>query len=77
MSLPAGCPGQDGRAVTVEDLPCPKCSYTVEIFSDEKSRKCPNCGYRVLRERQGNCAEWCPAAGTCAILRGAAPPEAE
>lgn len=71
----AGCPGQDARALTVHDLPCPKCSYDVEFFSDEAARKCPKCGFRVLRERNGNCADWCPSAATCAMLRGMTPPE--
>jgi hypothetical protein len=47
------------------------------MFSDEKARKCPQCGYRVMRERNGNCADWCPSAGTCAILRGQKPAEPE
>ena len=73
----SGCPGQDARSLTVDDLPCPHCSYDVEFFSDEKVRKCPKCGFRVLRERNGNCADWCPAAATCAMLRGVAPSDDE
>lgn len=71
------CPGQDARSLTTEDLPCPKCSYDVEFFSDETTRKCPRCGYRVLRASNGNCADWCPAAATCAMLRGRTPAESE
>ncbi|MEI7813686.1 MAG: phosphohydrolase [Coriobacteriia bacterium] len=73
----SGCPGQDARSLTAEDVPCPECSYDVEFFSDENARKCPRCGYRVMRERNGNCADWCPAAGTCAMLRGQTPTQAE
>lgn len=73
----AGCPGQDARSLTAEDLPCPKCSYDVEFFSDETTRKCPHCGYRVMRERNGNCADWCSAAATCAMLRGMKPADDE
>ena len=71
------CPGQDARSLSAEDLPCPKCLYKIEFFSDEKSRTCPQCGYRLTRDLFGNCAEWCSAAATCAILRGAAPPESD
>jgi ssDNA-binding Zn-finger/Zn-ribbon topoisomerase 1 len=73
----SGCPGQDARSLTSEDLPCPKCGYSVEFFSDEKGRACPRCGYRVTRERMGDCADWCQAAATCAILRGQKPADPE
>ena len=67
----ARCPGQDGRSLTAEELPCPQCGYAVEFFSDERTRKCPSCGTRVGRVPTNNCAEWCSAAATCALLRGA------
>jgi len=71
----AGCPGQDGRSLTAQDVSCPKCGYLVEFFSDEKARVCRKCGHRVVRERMANCADWCSAAGTCAILRDQKPAE--
>lgn len=77
MADMAGCPGQDARSLTAEDVDCDKCGYSVEFFSDEKSRTCRQCGNRVTRERTGNCADWCSAAGTCAILRGQKPAETE
>lgn len=69
------CPGQDLRYLGVEEVGCPKCGYRVEIFSDERTRKCPSCGTRVERQRKPACADWCSAAGTCALLRGAAAEE--
>ncbi|NTU71322.1 MAG: phosphohydrolase [Coriobacteriia bacterium] len=69
----AGCPGQDARALTAEDVACPVCGYAVEFFSDERSRKCQSCGQKVMRDRGDNCADWCSAAADCAILRGMRP----
>lgn len=70
MPLPSGdCPGQDKRYLRIDELPCPACGYRVEFFSDERARKCPGCGKRVDRLRETNCADWCPAAASCALLR--------
>ncbi len=66
-----GCPGQDLRWVQIHNISCPTCGYDVEFFSDERTRKCPNCGTKIDRLRETNCAEWCSAAATCALLRGA------
>lgn len=64
------CPGQDGRSLTAEDVACPVCGYPIEFFSDEHSRKCPQCGGRVGRVPANNCQDWCSAASKCALLRG-------
>ena len=77
MPKMSGCPGQDSRLLTAQDVPCPKCLYKIEFFSDEKTRECPRCGYRLTRERTGSCADWCSAAATCASLRGHNPLESE
>lgn len=69
------CPGQDMRFLRIEELACPQCGYRVEFFSDERARKCPQCATRVDRARETNCADWCPAAGSCALLRGGGKPE--
>ena len=66
-----GCPGQDLRWLKISSIACPTCGYDVEFFSDERARKCPNCGTKIDRLRETNCAEWCSAAATCALLRGA------
>lgn len=73
MPGPSGCPGQDARSLTAEEIACPNCGYLVEFFSDEKARTCMQCKTRVTRERTGDCADWCSAAATCAILRGQNP----
>jgi len=59
------CPGQDPRNLRAELHKCPKCDYEVEIFSDESSRKCPECGERVYREKTPSCIEWCASARQC------------
>jgi DNA-directed RNA polymerase subunit RPC12/RpoP len=69
--LSSKCPGKDTRFLKIEELACPECGYRVEFFSDERARKCPECGHKVDRTRESNCAEWCPAAASCALLRGA------
>lgn len=65
-----GCPGLDLRWLKIEQIACPACGYDVEFFSDERARKCPRCGLKVDRLRETNCAEWCAAAESCALLRG-------
>ena len=67
----AGCPGQDLRWLKIDELTCSTCGNSVEFFSDERARTCPVCGTKVDRLRETNCAEWCSAAATCALLRGA------
>jgi predicted RNA-binding Zn-ribbon protein involved in translation (DUF1610 family) len=65
-----GCPGQDLRWLQIHQIVCPSCGYEVEFFSDERTRACPACGATVDRLRETNCADWCAAAATCALLRG-------
>ena len=45
---PAGI-GSDSPILSAEELPCPECGYTIEFFSDEKSRHCPSCGFKHFR----------------------------
>lgn len=59
------------RFLTVHELACPQCGYNVEFFSDERARTCPKCGTKVNRQPSANCADWCPSAASCALLRGA------
>ncbi len=59
------CPGGELRNLYVEDIICPSCGASVELFSDEQRRKCPECGTRVERKTTPACASWCAAAKQC------------
>jgi predicted Zn-ribbon and HTH transcriptional regulator len=61
----AKCPGQDGKNIKVENISCPDCGYTVEIFSDEIKVRCPRCKGLVCRQRLPSCVDWCRAARQC------------
>jgi len=42
------CPGPERSApATPENYCCPNCGAEVEIWTDEKKRKCPKCGETV------------------------------
>ncbi len=59
------CPGTDLRYVRVEEQPCPKCGYMVEIFSNEIKVVCPKCKTDVYRENIPSCIDWCSYAKEC------------
>jgi endogenous inhibitor of DNA gyrase (YacG/DUF329 family) len=59
------CPGGELRHLKAEDVPCPSCGESVELFSDEQKRICPHCGFRVMREAAPACAAWCDSARLC------------
>lgn len=59
------CPGNDMRNITADDVVCPSCHARVELFSDERGRRCPECGARVDRDAVPSCATWCAAAAEC------------
>lgn len=52
------CPGPE-RALSAapEEFICPDCETPVEIWSDEKKRKCPECGSIVFRPRKINAGQ--------------------
>ncbi|MBU0729738.1 MAG: HD domain-containing protein [Proteobacteria bacterium] len=70
------CPGQDSRYWDSEAIfegKCTKCNEIVEFFKDDNSRKCKNCGTKVLNPRiDFGCATYCPYAEQCL---GSLPPE--
>ena len=70
------CPGQDMRywkPGAIFDAPCPKCGSSVEFFKDELSRKCKNCGNKIVNPRMDfGCASYCQHAEQCL---GELPPE--
>ena len=44
---------------------CPKCGCEVQMFSDEISVVCTDCGHHLVRARLKPCVEWCASATTC------------
>lgn len=60
------CTGSGLRNLTTVEVDCAKCGTTVELFSDERRRKCPGCGEQVNRDAVApTCAAWCPSAASC------------
>jgi hypothetical protein len=70
-----GCPGQDRRSWTPDDIfevACGGCGTTVEFFKDDARRTCPGCGSCIPNPRLDiGCAAWCPSADKCSIGRNA------
>ncbi len=70
------CPGQETqywKPGAIYEAKCPKCGYEVEFFKDEPSRKCRNCGERMVNPRMDfGCAAYCKYAEQCI---GDLPPE--
>ncbi len=70
------CPGQDTRywkGDAVFEVPCPECGHMVEFFKDESTRKCKNCGAKVINPKMDfGCAAYCKFAAQCL---GELPPE--
>jgi len=63
------CPGQDSRywdGAAIFEAKCPNCGNSVEFFKDEGSRKCKQCGHKVLNPKMDfGCATYCPYAEQC------------
>ncbi len=63
------CPGQDTRYWKAEDIyeeKCSGCGQLLEFFKDDSSRKCRNCGKRVLNPKiDFGCAAYCEHADQC------------
>ena len=70
------CPGQDSRywdGAAVFEAKCPKCDHIVEFFKDDSTRKCSNCGNKMINPKMDlGCASYCPYAEQCL---GSMPPE--
>ncbi len=70
------CPGQDTRywkPGAVFETTCPKCGGEMEFFKDEASRRCKQCGERMLNPKMDfGCASYCKYAEQCF---GSLPPE--
>ncbi len=60
------CPGATRIKEPIPELfNCSKCSSEVEIWTNEYSRKCENCGTEVLRDGVPTCIEWCDFGKEC------------
>ena len=63
------CPGQDKRFWKPEDIfevPCAHCGAPLEIWKDDKARKCRACGKMMRNPRLDlGCAQWCKFADEC------------
>lgn len=70
------CPGQDSRywdGEAVFEANCQQCGTAIEFFKDDNTRKCGQCGHKVLNPRiDFGCASYCPYASQCL---GELPPE--
>lgn len=70
------CPGQDSRYWTQEavfEVRCPECGHFEEFFQDEPTRRCKNCGHRIVNPKMDfGCAAYCKFAAQCL---GELPPE--
>ena len=59
------CPGAINiRMPRLEIKDCPKCGEEIEIFSNEASAKCTNCGFVSYNDLL-SCVEWCEYAKEC------------
>ena len=61
------CPGSSKfKQPYPENIDCQHCGHTVEIWTDERSVLCSNCGYKAGRAREHSCLDWCKYAAICA-----------
>lgn len=70
------CPGQDTQYWTqnaIFEADCPRCGASVEFFKDDTTRKCGQCGHRLINPKMDfGCAAYCSYAEQCL---GDLPPE--
>lgn len=60
------CPGSaDLKRPKPEYFFCPSCGCEVEIWTDEISGVCEECGSSVPKEGSASCIEWCEHAEKC------------
>ncbi|MCX6000902.1 MAG: hypothetical protein NTU41_15335, partial [Chloroflexi bacterium] len=59
------CPGATSiRMPRIELRKCPGCGQEIEIFSNEASATCPECGFVIYNDLV-SCVEWCQRARQC------------
>ncbi|MFA5147453.1 MAG: hypothetical protein WC515_08780 [Candidatus Omnitrophota bacterium] len=60
------CPGsQKFSQPQPEEVQCRYCGEKAEIWTDEASGRCQNCGKMVKREGGQTCLDWCRYAREC------------
>ncbi|MBF0204514.1 MAG: HD domain-containing protein [Desulfamplus sp.] len=63
------CPGQDTQYWNndaIFDTTCPECGSGMEFFKDDTSRRCRNCGKRIVNPSMDfGCAAYCQYADQC------------
>ena len=60
------CPGsQKFSEPQPEEITCPFCNRTIEIWTDEKTTKCQHCKKEVVRKDTQSCLDWCKSAQVC------------
>ena len=63
------CPGQDThywKPGSIFEVKCPECGHEVEFFKDDTTRKCKNCGQKLLNPKiDFGCASYCKYAEQC------------
>jgi hypothetical protein len=59
------CPGAANlQTPTLSIKKCPQCDEEVELFSNDISVKCSNCGFIVYNNIE-SCIQWCKHAKEC------------
>ena len=61
------CPGAlNIKQPRPEEITCPFCKTTVEIWTDETKAACPGCRHCVFREEKlMSCLDWCAYSKDC------------
>lgn len=58
------CPGSDNRNISIKHIEC-MCGEILEVFTDEKIRRCPRCDMLCMINGIPKCFEWCKFAEKC------------
>ncbi|MEW6162586.1 MAG: hypothetical protein AB1606_04650 [Nitrospirota bacterium] len=59
------CPGAANiRTPTLKIKNCPECGAEIEIFSNDVSVRCRNCGFTIHEDLE-SCIQWCKYAEKC------------
>jgi hypothetical protein len=59
------CPGTANlRTPTLSIKKCPRCGEEVEVFSNDVSVTCSNCGFVIYNDIM-TCVQWCKYAREC------------